>query len=82
MEEEEEEARLSDDKLSSIITIMDIFKNKHSISKRELLSLLGHLKCCFQGNSTWSKLCSLSLIFGSLCEAITSICETGYSYVA
>ena len=36
-------ARLPDDKLSRIITIMDKFKNKHSISKRELLSLLGHL---------------------------------------
>ena len=37
------EARLPDDKLSRIITILDMFKNKHSISKRELLSLLGHL---------------------------------------
>ena len=76
------EARLPDDKLSDIITIMDIFTNKHSISKRELLSLLGHLKFCFQGNSKGSKLCSLSLIFGSLCDAITSTCDTRYSYVA
>ena len=37
------EARLPDDKLSRIITILDMLKNKHSISKRELLSLLGHL---------------------------------------
>ena len=36
------EARLPDDKLSRIITILDMLKNKHSISKRELLSLLGH----------------------------------------
>ena len=46
------EARLPDDKLSRIIKIMDIFTNMHSISKRELLSLLGHLKFSFQGNST------------------------------
>ena len=45
------EARLPDDKLSRIITIMDIFKNKHNISKRELLSLSSHLNFCFQGNS-------------------------------
>ena len=44
------EAKLPDDKLSRIITIMDIFKNKRSISKRELLTLLGHLKFGFQGN--------------------------------
>ena len=37
------EARLPDDKLSRIITILDMIKNKHIISKRELLSLLGHL---------------------------------------
>ena len=37
------EARLPDDKLSRIITILDMLKNKHSISKRKLLSLLGHL---------------------------------------
>ena len=78
------EARLPDDKLSKIITILDIFKNKHSISKRELLSP----KFCFQGNSTGLKLCSLSVISGSLCETITSLCETQqrmsttYSYVA
>ena len=39
------EARLPDDKLSRIITILDMLKNKYfSISKRELLSLLGYLK--------------------------------------
>ena len=37
------EARLPNDKLSRIITILDMLKNKHSISKREMLSLLGHL---------------------------------------
>ena len=42
------EARLPDDKLSRIIT-MDIFKNKHNISKRELLSLLGELKFLLPG---------------------------------
>ena len=75
------EVRLPDDKLSRIIT-MDIFKNKHSILKRELLSLLGHLKFFFQCNFKGSKLYSLSLIFGNLCEAMTSICETRYSCVA
>ena len=74
------EVRLPDDKLSRIIT-KDMFKNKHSISKRELLSLLGHLRFFFQGNSKGSKLCNLSLIFGSLCKAMTSICETRYSCV-
>ena len=42
------EVRLPDDKLSRIIK-MDIFKNKHSISKRELLSLLGHLNNLLPG---------------------------------
>ena len=37
------EARLPGDKLSRIIIILVMFKNKHNISKRELLSLLGHL---------------------------------------
>ena len=37
------EARLPDDKLGRIITILDMLKNKHNLSERELLSLLGHL---------------------------------------
>ena len=43
LDTERMEARLPDDKLSRIITILDMLKNKHIISKRELLSLLGHL---------------------------------------
>ena len=37
------EARLPEDKLSRIISILDLLENKHSISKKELLSLLGYL---------------------------------------
>ena len=34
LDTERMEARLPDDKLSRIITVLDMFKNKHNISKR------------------------------------------------
>ena len=58
------EARLPEDKLSRIIRILDLLESKHSISKKELLSLLGHLNFASrvipQGRSFVSYLLSLA----------------------
>ena len=64
LDTERMETRLPDDKLSRIITILDMLKHKHSISKRELLSLLGHLNFASrvipQGRSCVASLLSLA----------------------
>ena len=58
------EARLPEGKLSRIISIFNLFESKHSISKKELLSLLGHLNFASrvipQGRSFVSYLLSLA----------------------
>ena len=58
------EAILPEDKLSRIIRILDLLESKHIISKKELLSLLGHLNFASrvipQGRSFVSYLLSLA----------------------